>query len=65
MVAMLSMLSLLAADASLMLQPSLLCAGARCARSRNLPKLNRKRALFVLAKIDVILGWEKGSLALQ
>jgi len=24
------------------------------------PKLNRRRALFVLAKIDEILGWEKG-----
>ena len=23
------------------------------------PKLNRRRALFVLAKIDEILGWEK------
>src|ERR1700734_2130027 len=24
------------------------------------PKLNRRRALFVLAKIDEILSWEKG-----
>jgi hypothetical protein len=24
------------------------------------PKLNRRRALFVLAKIDEILGWENG-----
>src|SRR2546422_11436355 len=24
-----------------------------------LPKLNRKRALFVLSKIDEILGWER------
>ena len=24
-----------------------------------LPKLNRKRAMFVLTKIDEILGWER------
>jgi hypothetical protein len=26
-----------------------------------LPKLNRKRALFVLTKIDEILAWERNS----
>ena len=25
------------------------------------PKLNRRRALFVLSKIDEILAWEKGT----
>ncbi len=37
--------------------------GLTSLRTKNrpmLPKLNRKRALFVLTKIDEILAWERG-----